>query len=506
MWCREKYRGSGAGAEPRSDVIAFAQLSPVFLGPKSGFEEFVRRADASQHNLMHRAYGKVQNGYQLQLYFVTTGTVSKTHREEAERIANRKQNSIQFFDRTQLFRLITDYTQGAAPPIPVLDLSVEGQLLSRYDGDTGISSWAFPIESKELAKLYAKSGVRLFDLNIRGFMGDETPVNASMRRTLKRNPERFWYFNNGVTMVCDEAEQKVQKDKAIVRARNVQIINGQQTTRVIASMPKVRHASVMLRLLAIPRGPRYEALIGEIVKATNFQTAITQADLRANDETQVRLERELRKLDYTYVRKRQSRREARVLAGGRGKHFLLSKEVLAKSVGSCVMTPDFWRQSQQRLFDDDNYRKIFDPDRPTEEYLVFFWLHKLVRRRSKEDTRRGYAVNLVLHFLWNEIGGQLKVRNARDTFVRCAEREAKYPEVVRDVSAVGDSLLDAALRFMRLQSKKGSSERDISSFFRTKGVDQQFERFWRSRANKKRTNFRTHVNRLFADLDAGSAT
>src|SRR5579859_7888459 len=64
-----KYRRLGAGAENRSEIIAFANLADRFLGREKDIEDLVVRADPSQHKLMRRAYKRVQQGHQLQLHF-----------------------------------------------------------------------------------------------------------------------------------------------------------------------------------------------------------------------------------------------------------------------------------------------------------------------------------------------------------------------------------------------------------------------------------------------------
>ena len=47
--------------------------------------------------------------------------------------------------------------------------------------------------------------------------------------------------------------------------------------------------------------------VSKIVAATNWQNAIKASDLMSNDRRQIDLERNLRKLDYQYLRKRQSK-------------------------------------------------------------------------------------------------------------------------------------------------------------------------------------------------------
>jgi AIPR protein len=62
------------------------------------------------------------------------------------------------------------------------------------------------IDGDQLRKLYLKHEDRLFDRNVRLFLGARKGgVNAGIRDTIDSESERpnFWAYNNGVTFVCD---------------------------------------------------------------------------------------------------------------------------------------------------------------------------------------------------------------------------------------------------------------------------------------------------------------
>ena len=83
---------------------------------------------------------------------------------------------------------------------------------------------------------------------------------------------------------------------------------------------KAANASLLVKVIQVSRGPGegsdgFDVLLSSIVAGTNWQNAIKVSDLIANDRTQIELERELRKLGYLYIRKRQSKFEAMRHAG-----------------------------------------------------------------------------------------------------------------------------------------------------------------------------------------------
>ena len=63
---------------------------------------------------------------------------------------------------------------------------------------------------RDVGQMYNKIGKRLFARNIRGYLGD-TDINNSMAETIKKEHNNFWYYNNGVTIVCDDARTEGQE-------------------------------------------------------------------------------------------------------------------------------------------------------------------------------------------------------------------------------------------------------------------------------------------------------
>lgn len=142
---------------------------------------------------------------------------------------------------------------GVAPPIPGLDLEMEKSptvtvngVSQRYDNQNNIESWVFSMRGDAVAEMFDYAGVRLFARNIRGFLGAKTVVNEGMLATLNTEPDRFIDYNNGVTILCDEATKKSRKGKDILAVSNPQVINGQQTTRTLASRPDLASKASVL--------------------------------------------------------------------------------------------------------------------------------------------------------------------------------------------------------------------------------------------------------------------
>jgi len=234
-------------------VLALANLGRVLARKeRQEFKALLGEADASVQSRLEKAREAVQRrGYRLVLSFVTTGKVSATHREEAVQcLDDFDLVSFEVHARSDLIRRMQDYIEGAAPPVPTISLPIHGeQSFYRFDRETRISSWVFTMLGTDLAKLYQDNGIRLFQRNIRGYLG-KNDINRGIERTIEKEPQYFWYFNNGVTIVCDEARQITDRQRKLLRVSNAQIINGQQTTRTLATT-RAHSSTVLVKVIAI---------------------------------------------------------------------------------------------------------------------------------------------------------------------------------------------------------------------------------------------------------------
>ncbi|MDI7267004.1 MAG: AIPR family protein, partial [Myxococcota bacterium] len=421
------HEGTAAPQEPRSEIVAFAGWARRLAAPERDFHAALVGIDPAVGAKLQDARKRIRNrSFPLQLYYVTTGRCSAPLKSEVEaEVAQANwRASISALDRADVLNLLTDYLGGAAPPVPYLDLPIDTRgvvgsdgVIQRFDPASRIESWILTMSGKNVAELYREAGDRLFARNIRGFLGN-TAINEGMEQTLKAQPTRFWYFNNGVTIVCDAARKTAERGQAILRVTNPQVINGQQTTRVLHRRWHP-DAGVLVRVISVPRDAKtdqgkFEALVSNIVAATNWQNAILSSDLRSNDARQVAMERDFAKLSYHYLRKRQTKREARRLMGNQY-GFRIKKEELAQIVAACDSDPVLVRGGKEGLFKVPHYDRIFD-GRPVREYLSMYWLGRVVKYHSKGFPERAYPKWHVLHFLWKHVAPLVRNRAAADYF------------------------------------------------------------------------------------------
>jgi hypothetical protein len=84
----------------------------------------------------------------------------------------------------------------------------------------------------EFLKLFKKATGdldRLYEKNVRKYLGGGRVVNRGIAQTLKVNPEKFGLFNNGITIVAEDLA--INSDSFLLTEPYV--VNGCQTTKTI---------------------------------------------------------------------------------------------------------------------------------------------------------------------------------------------------------------------------------------------------------------------------------
>ncbi len=145
---------------------------------------------------------------------------------------------------------------------------------------------------------WASYGDNLYHRNIRGFKGS-TDVNTAIVDTLHNRPDNFWYFNNGITILCSQLTKQPiggkSKDSGVFECKGASIVNGAQTVgSVIAALNDggpVENARVVVRLISLEKCP--DEFGSELTRATNTQNRIEKRDFAALDPNQPRLRTEL---------------------------------------------------------------------------------------------------------------------------------------------------------------------------------------------------------------------
>lgn len=500
-----KFRQSiGDHAETHSEVLNFATLSTYPWGTKDTLAAFYSDLNA----LVKQKFGELihyvrKRHYSFQLYYVTTGRCSPTIQSEAKQRVREADGpaAIEILDASQIVTVFRDYLEGVAPAVRTLSLRIASEptiqtkgVIHRFDPQRKIESWVFSMSTKNVGEMFNSAGTRLFARNVRGWLGEKTEINESMAKTIRDEPRNFWYYNNGVTIVCDDAKEEIHGGQDFLRVDRPQVINGQQTTRALSENLSER-ASVLLKVFKIPRNPGddddYDDLVSSIVRATNWQNAIMPSDLVSNDHIQVFLERELRKRGYQYLRKRMSKSEAKRLIG-KG-YYQIKKGEMAQAIAGCDLAPDIVRSGKEGLFDVRYYRSIFG-SRSVSYYLSRWWLMRKVQYVARGYPERAYAKWVVLNFAWSKLEEHLGSGEGERKFRQVCEYDSY--DTLRHLHKALTGMFREALAFYRAERGIGEEAKDVSTFFKVKKLDERFHTFWNSSKNRHRLEVESKIRRF----------
>lgn len=249
-------------------------------------------------------------GTSVQLVLVSTGTstLAKHGRDVLDKCLHELNGDDPAAIASAAVLGLAEVYSGLANDPSQLTVPLEAQLYDWSYVPTPIPAYFGLIDGAQLKVWWTTHGKRVVSANIRHSLG-ATEVNTEIRATATNEPDKFWYFNNGITLTAEDAI-KAPANAASHAAGNFQfkgasIVNGAQTVSSLGSvendeaLAKVRVAVRIVLLDAAPEG------FGKSVARTNnLQNRIEPRDFAAQDPQQARLREEmaLEGVEYQVVR------------------------------------------------------------------------------------------------------------------------------------------------------------------------------------------------------------
>ena len=140
-----------------------------------------------------------------------------------------------------------------------------------------------------ISGLYKEYSTRLLEKNVRSFLQFKG-VNKGIRETIRKEPEKFFAYNNGLTITATSAEiSTVDGQKHITSLTDFQIVNGGQTTATIYFTQKdgfdISKVKVMAKINVAKETSNedLEELISNISTFSNAQSRVSKVDLRSRN-------------------------------------------------------------------------------------------------------------------------------------------------------------------------------------------------------------------------------
>jgi hypothetical protein len=305
VFVQAKWINKGAGEPEAKDIGSFVK----------GVEDAVEQDDTSFHSRLHGKFADISlrigtPGTQIHAVVVSTGISAlavhgKTildgllfdlNGDDPQPIA-----TSEVLGLTEIYAaLASDSTLGTVPlDATILEWSY---VSSPYPAYFGI------IDGLQLKIWWKTFGRRLVSGNIRHALGS-TEVNSEIRQSAQTTPERFWYFNNGITLVADEAWKApagaASRSAGVFAFKGASIVNGAQTVSSIASVDddaNLGHVRVPIRVVLLKTAPA--GFGDDVTRTNNLQNRVESRDFVAQDPEQKRLRQEMaiEGIDYQIVR------------------------------------------------------------------------------------------------------------------------------------------------------------------------------------------------------------
>lgn len=220
----------------------------------------------------------------------------------------------------------------------------------------------------------------LFEANVRDYQG-KTSVNEEIQNGLRKLlQEDFWWLNNGVTILASNATHSSK----VLHLESPEIVNGLQTSAEIHKYFSEVNPQNETRTLLVRVIPAEAESRDRIIKATNSQTPISTASLRATERIHRDIEDYLRSLSLYYDRRKNYYKNE-----GKPISRIVSIPYVAQSVMAIVLQrPDDARGRPSSLIkDEEDYDLIFTSNYPIEIYYSCIQIMHRIESFLKNTTK-----------------------------------------------------------------------------------------------------------------------
>ena len=169
--------------------------------------------------------------------------------------------------------------------------SIKLEKMLRYDNTIlGV------LKLRELTEFVSKNKDYVFESNIRQWMQFKTTVNKGLRETLQNNPGKFFFYNNGITIVVSDFEELGEN---IIKLYAPQIVNGAQTSNSIVDHAKrTKNMNGSMTVTIIKADDEQEQ--NNITKYRNSQNSVRGKDLVSLMDFHKSIKSQLKNCGYFY--------------------------------------------------------------------------------------------------------------------------------------------------------------------------------------------------------------
>lgn len=275
---------------------AFKRLSNFFEASKK--KELFRDLEetAPEYGLSRQIYDRGRSISKVNFFLISERALSGRISSLEDDVVGDTNASYHIWDISRLQRQRSSRGHKEILDINFPDLYGSGiSCLPAHLGSDAYQSYLIVIPAVILSSLYERYGARLLEQNVRCFLQARGNVNKGIRATIMNEPQMFFAYNNGITATAQEVEvRKGEHGLEIVRMKDLQIVNGGQTTASLFHTNRKDKASlegifVQMKLSVIDR-EKSEEVVPRISEYANTQNRVNAADFFSNHPFHIRVE------------------------------------------------------------------------------------------------------------------------------------------------------------------------------------------------------------------------
>lgn len=440
----------------------------------SGFEE-----SSIGYGLAKDILDNLNDIVKFKFYIITDRKLSDRVKNIKKEPINGKIVELNVWDIKRLYDI---YSSTLGKESIEIDLSNIGGIpcVKAVDNDE-YDAYLAIIPGDVLANMYIEYGSRLLEGNVRSFLSIKGKVNKGIRNTILNEPNMFFAYNNGIAATSTEIEvQNNSKGLVITKIKDLQIINGGQTTASIANAvlqdkQDVSKISIPMKLSIVDHDKAQE-MIPTISRCANSQNKVDEADFFSNHPYHVRLEEYSRKIiapakdgnqfgtiwfyerargQYTQAQMKLSKAERVKFQTKNPKNQLIKKVDLSKYINTFECLPYIvskgaqssmryfaekidkdWEKSNTQ-FNDYYYKKIIS------YAIIFKDLDKMIAEQDWYKEIKAYKANIVTYTI-AVIINQLKKKcpNMGIDYKKIWNTQKMYPSLAKQLLKTSRAMLN----------------------------------------------------------------
>ncbi len=252
-------------------------------------------------------------------------------------------------------------------------------------------SYSTAISAQFLYRMFKKHKTDMFSANIRNYLGSrftDSNINNGIQKTVLIDPENFWVYNNGLTILT----HSYTVDEKKITVKGLSVVNGAQTTGAIGSLSELPDSKTKVQARFVMVTDTDQDLIHNIIENNNRQNKVEASDFRSTDKIQQRLKNEFQEIpDSEYEGGRRGGSAGAI----RRRANLLPSYTVGQALACFQQEPLVaYNQKTKIWIDDELYSKYFNEQTKAAHIVCAYSLFRTIEGKKKELMDKSKKENL----------------------------------------------------------------------------------------------------------------